>query len=282
MRPLVLFLALAFAPRFADARPPERVEIPAAGLSSSAQPLVGHLFLPEKAPRAGIVMMHGCGGAYAGSGALNARHAMWGEYLEKLGYAVLMLDSFTSRGLREICTVKNAERTIKEADRVGDAYAAHAFLRARLGLESKRIGLLGWSHGGGTVLSAIARKPANASPFAAAVAFYPGCRTRAARADSFHPYAPLLVLIGEADDWTPAAPCKTLIDSASARGEPASIVLYPGAYHDFDSPGLKALRVRTEVPNGTRPGEGVTVAPNPQAREDATVRVKGLFETHLE
>ena len=280
MRSLVL--AVAFLSCLAHARPPERVEIPTAGLSSSPEPLVGHLFLPEKPPRAAIVMLHGCGGAYAGSGALNSRHAMWGEYLQGIGYAVLMLDSFTSRGLREICTVKNAERTIKEADRVGDAYAAHAFLRTRLGLDSKRIGLLGWSHGGGTVLSAIARKPVNASPFAAAVAFYPGCRTRAARADAFHPYAPLVVLIGEADDWTPAAPCKMLIDTVAARGEPASIVLYPGAYHDFDSPGLKALRVRTEVPNGTRPGEGVTVAPNPQAREDAKLRVKAFFEKHLE
>ena len=278
MRSLILAFAFTCLPCFAA----ERVDIPTVGLSSSPEPLVGHLFLPEKQPHAGVVMMHGCGGAYARSGALNARHAMWGQYLQGIGYAALMLDSFTSRGLREICTVKTAERTIKEADRVGDAYAAHAFLRARLGLESKRIGLLGWSHGGGAVLSAIARKPANAAPFAAAVAFYPGCRTRAARADSFHPYAPLVVLIGESDDWTPAAPCKTLIDTVAARGEPASIVLYPGAYHDFDSPGLKALRVRTEVPNGARPGEGVTVAPNPQAREDAKVRVKGFFEKHLE
>lgn len=280
MRSLVFVLALSL-PCLAAAGAPERVEIPAAGLSSSPQPLVGHLFLPESKPRAAIVMLHGCGGSYAGSRGLNSRHAMWGEYLEKLGYAALMLDSFTSRGLREICTVRNAERTIKEADRVGDAYAAHAYLRARLGIESKRIGLLGWSHGGGTVLSAMSRKPASAAPFGAAVAFYPGCRTRAARADTFHPYAPLFVLIGEADDWTPAAPCRTLIDTVAARGEPASIVVYPGAFHDFDNPTIKA-RVRTEVPNGARPGEGVTVAPDPKAREDAMVRVKGFFEKAFE
>ncbi|HEX2826909.1 MAG TPA: dienelactone hydrolase family protein [Burkholderiales bacterium] len=277
MRSLILVLALTGLPCLAA----ERVEIPTAGLSSSPEPLVGHLFLPETRPHAAIVMMHGCGGAYTRSGALNSRHAMWGEYLQSLGYAVLMLDSFTSRGLREICTVKNAERTIKEADRVGDAYAAHAYLRERLGIDSKHIGLLGWSHGGGTVLNSISRKPANAAPFAAAVAFYPGCRTRAKRADTFHPYAPLIVLIGEADDWTPAAPCKTLIDTVSARGEPASIVVYPGAYHDFDNPTIKA-RVRTEVPNGARPGEGVTIAPDPKAREDAKVRVKAFFEKHLE
>src|SRR3954463_6108021 len=98
MRSLVLAVALVL-PCLAAARAPERVEIPTAGLSSSPEPLVGHLFLPEAKPAAAIVMMHGCGGAYAASGALNSRHTMWGEYLEKLGYAVLMLDSFTSRGL---------------------------------------------------------------------------------------------------------------------------------------------------------------------------------------
>jgi dienelactone hydrolase len=183
--------------------------------------------------------------------------------------------------LREICTVRNAERTIREADREGDAYAALAFLRTRFGLEASRIGLLGWSHGGGTVLSAMTRKPAAAEPFKAAVAFYPGCRTRAARADAFHPYAPLVILIGEADDWTPAAPCKALVENAAARGETVSIVVYPDSYHDFDSPGLKAQRVRTEVPNGARPGEGVTVAPNAEAREDAKARVKAFFGKYL-
>ena len=276
--PIVVLLCTLGA---AHAAEPVAVEIPALTLSSSPAPLGGRLFTPATAPRAAVVMMHGCGGAYAASGALSSRHRMWGEYLSGLGYAVLMLDSFTSRGLREICTVKTAERTIKEADRVGDAYAALAYVTARFDIDASRVALLGWSHGGGTVLTAAARKPAAALPYKAMIAFYPGCTTRAKRADSFHAYAPLLVLTGESDDWTPAAPCKALVDNAAARGEPVSIVVYPNAYHDFDSPGLKALRVRSEVPNGARPGHGVTVAPNPEAREDAKVRVKAFLETHL-
>jgi dienelactone hydrolase len=261
---------------------PERVAIPPGQLSSSPAPLEGRLFMPpDRAPRAAVVMMHGCGGAYSSSGALNPRHQMWGEYLAELGFAALMLDSFTSRGVREICTTRVAERTLREVDRVGDAYAARAFLQTRLALGASRIGLLGWSHGGGTVLSVISRKPAAAGPFKAAVAFYPGCRLRAERADAFHPYAPTLILIGEADDWTPAAPCKALAQAVAARGEPLTIVTYPGAYHDFDNPALKALRVRRDVPNGANPGHGVTVAPNADAREDAKVRVKAFFAEHL-
>ena len=281
MRRLITAIAFFCTLDAAHAAEPVAVEIPPLTLSSSPAPLVGRLFTPAAPPRAAVVMLHGCGGPYAASGALSSRHQMWGDYLTGLGYAVLMLDSFTSRGLREICTVNTAERTIKEADRVGDAYAALAFVTARFRIDSSRVGLLGWSHGGGTVLTAVGRKPAAALPFKAMVAFYPGCTTRAKRADSFYAYAPLLVLIGESDDWTPAAPCKALMDNAAARGEPVSIVVYPNAYHDFDSPGLKMLRVRTEVPNGARPGQGVTVAPDPQAREDAMRRVRAFFETHL-
>lgn len=261
---------------------PEQVTIPPGQLSSSPAPLLGRLFVPAAgAPRGAVVMMHGCGGAYASSGALNARHQMWGEYLADLGYAALMLDSFTSRGVREICTTRIVERTIREADRVGDAYAALAFLQARFGIAPERIGVLGWSHGGGTVLSVITRRPKVGAPFQAAVAFYPGCGTRAARADAFHPNAPTLILMGESDDWTPAAPCKALAQSVSARGEPLGLITYHDAYHDFDNPALTTLRVRKDVPNGANPGQGVTVGPNAAAREDAKQRVKAFFEKYL-
>ena len=274
-------LALALSAS-AFAGDPEHVKIPPGAFSSSPAPLEGRLFMPaDGKPRAAIVMLHGCGGPYASSGRLSSRHHMWGEYLSTLGYAAMMVDSFTSRGVREICTVRNADRTIREAHRVGDAYAAQAYLSARLALEPARIGVLGWSHGGGAVLDAISRKPAAAAPFKAAVAFYPGCRARAGRADSFHPNAPTLILIGESDDWTPAPPCKALVHAVAARGEPISIVTYPDTYHGFDSPNTKP-RVRTEVPNGANPGQGVTVASNAEAREDAKLRVKAFFAEHLQ
>jgi dienelactone hydrolase len=59
------------------------------------------------------------------------------------------------------------------------------------------------------------------------------------------------------------------------------IVLYPDSYHDFDNPALKTKRVRKDVPNGVHPGEGVTVAPNAQAREDAKLRVLAFLGAPL-
>jgi dienelactone hydrolase len=281
---LVCLVALGAA---IGARAADRVDVPTAGLSSAPAPLRGFVFEPTTTgPHAAIVMLHGCGGAYARDGRLNARHRMWGELLAAQGYVVLMLDSFSARGIKELCTQPLAQRPLKEADRVGDAYAAQAYLRTRQDVRADAIGVLGWSHGGGVVLDTVARAPRElvtqgVIPFTAAVAFYPGCSARARHADRFHPDAPLLVLMGEADDWTPAAPCRALADAVIARGEAMQLVTYPETYHDFDNPGLKHAHVRHEVPNGVHPGQGVTTAPNPVAREDAKARVTQFFARTL-
>lgn len=265
---------------------PQALHVPTAGISSAPAPLAAFAFSPAGGPTGSatkhpaVVMVHGCGGAYGRDGQLNARHAMWGEYLAAQGYVALMLDSFNARGIKEICTTKLSERTLKESDRVGDAYAALAYLRQRPDVDADRIALLGWSNGAGVTLDAITQRPALVG-FNAAVAFYPGCTKRNQRPERFHPYAPLLLLIGEADDWTPAEPCKTLTATVAGRGEPMQIVTYPATYHDFDNPALKTQHVRKDVPNGVNPGAGVTVAPNPEAREDAQRRVTRFLAEHL-
>ena len=281
-RVLAVVLALTAAPL--AAAPPEKVSIPAGEHSSAPRPLEGYLYLPEgkaRSRRPAVVMMHGCGGPFGRDGAPNARHRMWGDYLASQGYAALLVDGFTPRGLREICTQKLAERPIRERDRVGDAFAALEWLGRRDDVDAARMALLGWSHGGGTVLAALGRLAPRKPLAAAVVSFYPGCTARAKEAGKFRAVVPVLLLIGEADDWTPAAPCKSLAEAVAARGEPMQIVTYPGAYHDFDHPGLRAKRVRREVPNGVKPGEGVTTAPDPVAREDAKVRVRDFLERHL-
>lgn len=263
---------------------PQAVQVPTAGLSSAPAPLSAFVFSPSLAAagkHAAVVMVHGCGGAYGKDGQLNARHAMWGEYLAAQGYVALMLDSFGARGMKELCTTKFSERTLKESDRMGDAYAALAYLRQRPDVDAHRVAMLGWSHGGGVTLDTISHPPADARGFSAAIAFYPGCTNRNKHPERFHPYAPLLLVIGETDDWTPAAPCKGLAATVAARGEPMRIVTYPDTYHDFDNPALTAKRVRKDVPNGVTPGAGVTTAPNPEAREDAKLRVKAFLAEHL-
>ena len=57
------------------------------------------------------------------------------------------------------------------------------------------------------------------------------------------------------------------------------VIVYPDAYHGFD--GNAALRVRTEVPNGVQPGQGVTVGGNPAARQASQLELLAFLREQL-
>jgi len=193
------------------------------------------------------------------------------RHLTDRGWAVLVLDSLTPRGERELCTQKMDARKVKQANRRLDAWAGLAWMAAQPGVDPARLGLMGWSNGGSTVLAALqadsfaARPPGVPHP-AFAVAYYPGCldigRTRQG------PSAPLLLQLGQEDDWTPPQPClEWALDVARAAPSAwaaVDVVSYPGAYHGFDGAG--PVRLRLDVPNGVNRGLGVHVGGNPQAR----------------
>jgi dienelactone hydrolase len=117
--------------------------------------------------------------------------------------------------------------------------------------------------------------------FRAAIAFYPGCQRFLAREPKWLPRVPLLFLMGEADNFTPPAPCKELLSRLAASGAPpVESHFYPDAYHAFDHPN-SPLRVLTNVklpPDGRSP----TVGTNREAREDAIVRVKQFLAGKLQ
>ena len=191
---------------------------------SGTQPVVlpGFWFRAEAAPGgAGVsapalVLLHGCGGVYGAPGPsgprLAARMLEYAALINSLGVHVLVTDSLTPRGEKALCTQRTGARRVTQVERRRDALGALRWLAAQPGVDGARLGLLGWSHGGSAVLAATdAGHPevADAHPRPAlAVAFYPGCA--AALAEGWRPAAPLLLLVGEADDWTPAEPCRRL------------------------------------------------------------------------
>jgi dienelactone hydrolase len=222
---------------------------------------------------AAIVFLHGCGGAGA-KGGLSPRHREAMQWAAAQGYVALHVDSLTPRGLTEICTQRFSERTIKPSHRTADAYAALEYLTTHSRVEPSRVALWGWSHGGSSVLHAMRKSQSSKAKFAAAVAFYPGCSAFARDAASYAPVAPTHILIGAADDWTPAAPCISLAEAMRAAEKPLTISVYPNAYHGFDDPSPNArVRIRTDVPNGVHPGRGVTVGPHPEAGAAARLQV---------
>jgi dienelactone hydrolase len=228
-------------------------------------------------PFPAVVALHGCGGLWRDKDKLSSRHSDWGERLAGFGFVVLMPDSYGSRGLGSQCGVK--EVTVRASrERVGDAMAARRWLQERPEIRRDAISLLGWSSGGSTILTAIRtdRRPADRQPdFNRAVAFYPGCRLQS-ESRSFEARLPMLILMGDADDWTPPAPCDHLAKAARARGEAVELVLYPGAVHNFDHPGLE--RREREGLAFTANGTGkATVGTDPDARADAIKRVKAFL-----
>lgn len=228
-------------------------------------------------PFPAVVALHGCGGLWRDKDTLSSRHTDWGERLVAAGFIVLMPDSYGSRGLGSQCGVKDL--TIRPSrERVGDAAAARRWLQERPDVRQDAISLLGWSGGGSTILAAIRRdrRPADKRPdFLRAVAFYPGCRTQS-ESRSFEARLPTLILMGEADDWTPPAPCDFLAKAARARGEPVDLVVYPGAVHDFDHPRLELREKEGIAFSATGTGKAM-VGTDPAAREDAIRRVKAFL-----
>jgi dienelactone hydrolase len=264
-----LLLLLSLLP----ARAQERVDM----LLPDGKPLKGVLYRPTgPGPFPAVVALHGCGGLGNTNVMISGRHADWGTRLAAQGYIVLFPDSFGSRGLGSQCIVR--DRTVRPGrERVMDAITAKAWLQDRADVESARVSLLGWSNGGSSALWAIAgdRKARDSKPdFKAAVAFYPGCRPllQSAERRDWESRLPLMILIGEADTWTPAEPCRQLIELARREGRDASIVTYPNAMHEFDHPDRKLTKRTGLAFTGDDSGEAM-VATDPAARDDALRRV---------
>lgn len=254
--------------------------------------LIAHLSRPEgDAPRPAVVLMHGCSGLLGKNGRMLPIYRAWMRALVVQGYVALAVDSTTSRGFGQTCSA-SPERITMYRNRPKDAYAALQYLQAQPFVQGARIGLMGWSQGGGAVLLSINDKSTGrpeglAQDFKTAVAFYPGsCSERfqsrpytRVEPQGWTTRVPMLVLFGEADTWTAFAPCEAFIASAKARGNPVEIKGYSQAVHAFDAPDLP----RRELPE-YRTGNGPipVIATDRQARADAFARTLAFLKLHLE
>jgi dienelactone hydrolase len=163
------------------------------------------------------------------------------------------------------------------ATRAGDLEASLDHLRAQPFVDADRLAVIGWSHGGWTVLDLLATAPAaGLRGLRAAVAFYPYCgvASAAARRGWTQP-VPLLVLLAGADDVTPPGPCRALAERQRARHTPVTVQLYPGARHafDYDIPPRAAAWVRREL--------GFELVHDPAAAADARARVRAFLGERL-
>jgi dienelactone hydrolase len=265
---IIVALATISAVSAGTAAAAEQVDIPQSDMT-----LHGVLFRPEGAgPFPSVVALHGCESLINRSGKMAPHFADWGERLVAAGLAVVFPDSFGSRGLRTQCRV--SERKVRsEHERVADANAARLWLQSQPWTIKNRVSVVGWASGGMASLWAVQphATPHDGVPdFRSAVAFYPGCRRLSDFAWSAR--IPTLILIGTADDWTAPALCEQMVAGARGRSALASLVAYPGAYHEFDRPDYP-VRELTGLAY-TADGSGrAHIGTNAAARVDALERV---------
>jgi dienelactone hydrolase len=295
---LVLFVVFSF-----DASGSEQLTLTFKS-AGSGEEIPATLIKPSgEGPFPAVVIMHDCSGLGPRSSGAPMR---WAQELVSQGYVLLLPDSFTPRGLSDgTCTVPGSQSNVASGYiRAGDAYGALAVLRNLSYVDGKRIGIMGGSHGGWTTLAAMCAPVKEKDPlaeakrngFVAAVALYPSCGNRygawstvrqnktfgpvVSHSGVYKPIAPVLILIGEKDDWTPAEVCREMVEVGRKAGFPLNIIIYPGAHHSFDSEypvRYNALRSN----NNSLSGKGATTGGDPTAWSDAKKQVSLFFGQHL-
>jgi len=204
---------------------PEMVEQPGT--------ITGDLSLPAGSGRVpAVIVLHSCAG-------VTPNVTEWARELNRMGYAALVVDSFTGRGVKEICT---GHVSVNPGSRLADLFRAQELLATHPRVDPQRIGVLAFSHGGWVALWASQTwyqrrfmRGSLAAPVAFA-AFYPvGCNVRLVDETDVSGGA-VRIFHGTADDWTTIDHCREWVARRRAAGKNVSIVEYEGALHGFDIP----------------------------------------------
>ena len=98
-----------------------------------------------------VLMLHGCGG-------IRPFMADMARVAADAGASAIIVDSFTPRRINRVAafaTVCTGAR-LQGRERAGDLYAAFAWARRQDFIDPGRIVAAGWSHGGWTILDALA------------------------------------------------------------------------------------------------------------------------------
>ena len=261
IRAIIIVLALLLG----TAASAQTVRFPSVAVGSSAAgpEISGFLYRPAGAgPFPGIVLAHTCSG-------VSEHTATWGRLLSSWGYVVLAPDSLGPRGEKTVC---GRGQVVSGDHRVPDIAGALDYLNAQPFVRRNQLGLIGHSHGGWTAMKAVqASYGLAARGLRAAVAYYPSCSQRFDRDVA----VPLLILIGDRDDWTPAEDCRRLQAAGFTRPGLVETVYYPNARHSFDN---RAPDRTVTVANG----KSYRLGYDPSAGPDAEARTRAFFARYLD
>ena len=224
----------------------------------SVKDIAGALFKPPGAgPFPAVVYMSGCNGLNFPPEIKQEKRVI--DNMLSKGIATLIVDPFTPRGEKDgACDKLDVQGFTRGGN---DAVAAIKALKAMPDINPSKIFLQGYSYGAIASLYATDTKTPGShdTSVAGLIAYYPYCY------DNVDPAVPTLVLIGEKDDWTPAAACQAVTGKTNFE-----LVVYPGATHGFTEPFDKPFDV-----------DGHHLAHDEAATKDAEGRVSAFIAAHL-
>jgi dienelactone hydrolase len=193
-----------------------------------------------------VLLVSGCSGLTSFNG-VNVYEERAHDLVDA-GYVTVFVDYLGKRGLN------TCRYTINVWTAGSDAIEAANWVRTQPDVDPSRVYAIGWSFGGGALLSALSRLGETDLTLTKAVAISPLCQG----AKPWVAATPLLLLLGALDDVAPPVYCNPLI-SDSKPGK-VTVLVFPNARHGFD---LRSL------PESTPYSSGGTLGYNAQADQAA-------------
>ena len=200
---------------------------------------------------------------------------VWGKLLASWGYVVVAPDSFGPRGEKSVCGRGNV---VNGNMRVADVAGAIDFLNAQPFVRRGEIGLIGHSHGGWTTVRAAQKsyglRGARAEGRRRLLSDLPAPRFDRDVA------VPLLILIGDKDDWTLAERCRKLQAAGFTQPEPGRGGLLPQRLSQLRQQGARTARSPWRTARATAWPTIPPPAPDAEARTEAFfAQVPGNFQS---
>jgi dienelactone hydrolase len=203
----------------------------------------------ESRPVPTVILFHGCGGLrdvqedYAAA-ALDA------------GYGVMIIGSNAARGIgrfgamSQVCTALR----LWGQERAADVHAAIEIAREDPRIDDDQLALVGWSHGGWTVLDALGfsgegRLPESmtsgstdlSAHVRAAIVYYPYCGFPVrSNGETLDRAIPLYGVLAQRDMVAPHRDCVRVLDRARSAGVSVEYAIWPEITHAFDEPNQPA------------------------------------------
>lgn len=217
------------------------------------------LFLPEgRGPFPTVVQLHGCGGR-------KRTQADWARAAVEAGWAAATVDSYAHRGvgsLEAYATICTGMR-FWGRERAGDLFAALEWVRRQEWADARRLAAAGWSHGGWTVIDAMALRAGPEAEAATQLVGLPGAPL-AGLVGAFlvYPYvgpgclaarrglsvrAPIAAIVGGRDVVVGGHYSRAVLQRLAAPDHPVEVIWYETATHAFDEPGARDMRVRFDA-----------------------------------